>query len=74
LEVDIISVYFCLCLLNISVTVTKVLSSGWKEKLCKFNDSKVINFRLMTLIGITMRIFRRLLLFLLLKLKDFRNV
>jgi hypothetical protein len=28
LEVDIISVYFCLCLLNISVTVTKVLSSG----------------------------------------------
>ena len=38
LEVDIISVYFCLCLLNISVTVTKVLSSGWKEKWFKFNQ------------------------------------
>ena len=28
----IISVYFCLCLVNISVTVTKVLIAGWKKQ------------------------------------------
>ena len=37
----IISMYFCLCLLSISVTVTKVLNSGFK-KIRKVSVIKVI--------------------------------